>query len=50
MSGFGRSLIYLGLVLVAIGLLFSFSGKIPGSGIFRETFTFTAGASASIFL
>jgi len=47
MSGFGRALIYLGLVLVALGLIFSFGGKIPWLGhlpgdiyIQRERFTF----------
>jgi len=32
MIGFGRSLIYLGLFLVLIGLLLSFSGRIPWLG------------------
>jgi len=32
MTGFGRALIYLGLVLVALGLIFSFGGKIPWLG------------------
>jgi len=47
MIGFGRALIYLGLVLVALGLIFSFGGKIPWLGhlpgdiyIQRERFTF----------
>ncbi|OLC71464.1 MAG: hypothetical protein AUH87_02830 [Deltaproteobacteria bacterium 13_1_40CM_4_54_4] len=47
MTGFGRALIYLGLVLVALGLIFSFGGKIPWLGhlpgdiyIQRERFTF----------
>jgi len=47
MAGFGRALIYLGLVLVALGLIFSFGGKIPWLGhlpgdiyIQRERFTF----------
>jgi hypothetical protein len=47
MAGFGRALIYLGLVLVALGLIFSFGGKIPWLGhlpgdiyIQRERFSF----------
>ncbi len=47
MTGFGRALIYLGLVLVALGLIFSFGGKIPWLGhlpgdiyVQRERFTF----------
>jgi len=47
MTGFGWALIYLGLVLVALGLIFSFGGKIPWLGhlpgdiyIQRERFTF----------
>ena len=47
MAGFGKSLIYLGIALVIVGLLFSLSGKIPWLGhlpgdiyIQRERFTF----------
>jgi len=47
MTGFGRALIYLGLALVTLGLIFSFGGKIPWLGhlpgdiyIQRERFTF----------
>jgi hypothetical protein len=47
MSGFGRTLVYLGLILVALGLLFSLGGKIPWLGnlpgdiyIQRGRFTF----------
>ena len=32
MTGFGRSLIYIGIVLVVLGLLFSLGGKIPWLG------------------
>ena len=32
MTGFGRSLIYIGIVLVILGLLFSMGGKIPWLG------------------
>jgi DUF2905 family protein len=32
MTGFGRSLIYIGIVLVILGLLFSLGGKIPWLG------------------
>jgi len=32
MTGFGRSLIYIGIVLVILGLLFSQGGKIPWLG------------------
>jgi uncharacterized protein HemY len=47
MAGFGKGLIYLGLVLVVLGLFFSLGGKIPWLGhlpgdiyIQRERFTF----------
>jgi hypothetical protein len=47
MAGLGRALIYLGLVLVVLGVVFSFAGKIPWLGhlpgdiyIQRERFTF----------
>jgi uncharacterized protein HemY len=47
MTGFGRSLIYIGIVLVILGLLFSLGGKIPWLGhlpgdvyIQRGRFTF----------
>ena len=47
MTGFGRSLIYIGIVLVILGLLFSLGGKIPWLGhlpgdiyIQRARFTF----------
>ena len=32
MAGFGKGLIYIGLVLVVIGVLFSLGGKIPWLG------------------
>jgi hypothetical protein len=32
MAGFGRSLIYLGIVLVILGILFSVGGKLPWLG------------------
>jgi uncharacterized protein HemY len=47
MSGFGKSLIYIGLVLVVFGVLISLGGKIPWLGhlpgdiyIQRERFAF----------
>jgi uncharacterized protein HemY len=47
MGGLGKTLIYLGLALVAVGLIVSFAGKIPWLGhlpgdiyIQRERFTF----------
>ena len=47
MPGFGKTLVYLGLILVALGLLFSLGGKIPWLGnlpgdfyIQRGRFTF----------
>jgi hypothetical protein len=47
MTGFGRSLIYIGIVLVILGLLSSLGGKIPWLGhlpgdiyIQRGRFTF----------
>jgi uncharacterized protein HemY len=46
MASFGKTLIYLGLFLVALGLIFSLGGKIPWLGhlpgdiyIQRERFT-----------
>jgi len=32
MAGFGRNLIYLGIVLVILGILFSVGGKLPWLG------------------
>lgn len=47
MSGLGKTLIYLGLFLVVVGLILSWGGKIPWLGhlpgdiyIQRERFTF----------
>ena len=47
MAGLGKSLIYIGIVLVIVGVLFSVGGKIPWLGhlpgdiyIRRERFTF----------
>jgi DUF2905 family protein len=47
MSGFGKSLIYFGLLLVVIGVIFSLAGKLPWLGnlpgditIQRGRFTF----------
>ena len=47
MAGFGKTLIYIGIVLVVLGLIFSAAGKIPWLGnlpgditIQRERFTF----------
>ena len=47
MAGLGKTLIYLGVVLVVIGLILSFAGKLPWLGhlpgdisIERERFSF----------
>ena len=47
MTGLGKILIYFGVVLIVVGLIFSLSGKIPWLGhlpgdiyIQRERFTF----------
>ena len=47
MAEFGKTLIYIGIVLVVLGLIFSVAGKIPWLGhlpgditIQRERFTF----------
>jgi uncharacterized protein HemY len=47
MAGFGKTLIYLGLVLVIVGVVFALAGKLPWLGhlpgditIQRERFTF----------
>ncbi len=47
MAGFGKTLIYLGIILVVVGLIFSLGGKIPWLGhlpgdiyIQRDRFTF----------
>ena len=47
MNGLGRTLIYLGIFFIAVGLILSFSGKLPWLGhlpgdiyIQRERFTF----------
>jgi uncharacterized protein HemY len=47
MNGLGKTLIYLGIFLIVVGLIFSFSGKLPWLGhlpgdiyIQRERFTF----------
>jgi uncharacterized protein HemY len=47
MDGIGKTLIYFGLLLVVLGLVFSYGGKIPWLGhlpgdiyIQRERFTF----------
>jgi len=47
MAGLGRALIYLGLLLVVVGLVLSFAGKLPWLGhlpgdisIERERFSF----------
>jgi len=47
MAGMGKALIYLGLLLVVIGLILSFAGKLPWLGhlpgdisIERENFSF----------
>jgi uncharacterized membrane protein len=47
MAGLGKTLIYLGLLLVALGVILSFAGKLPWLGhlpgditIQKERFTF----------
>ena len=47
MTGLGKTLIYLGILLIVVGLIFSLGGKIPWLGhlpgdiyIQRERFTF----------
>jgi uncharacterized protein HemY len=47
MNGLGKTLIYLGILLIVAGLIFSFAGKLPWLGhlpgdiyIRRERFTF----------
>jgi hypothetical protein len=57
MDGVGKILIYLGLLLVVVGLLFSLGGKIPWLGhlpgdiyIQRERFTFYFPLTTSILI
>ncbi len=57
MGDFGKILIYLGLFLVVLGLIFSFGGKIPWLGhlpgdiyIQRERFTFYFPLATSILI
>jgi uncharacterized protein YybS (DUF2232 family) len=47
MDGFGKTLIYLGLLLVIVGVIFTLAGKVPWFGRFpgdisiqKERFTF----------
>ena len=48
MAGFGKTLIYIGIVLVILGLIFSVAGKIPGWGICRVISPFSGSDSHSI--
>lgn len=57
MSGLGRSLIIIGLIIAAVGVLFSLAGKIPWFGrlpgdiyIKRENFTFYFPLATSIII
>lgn len=57
MNGLGRPLIVMGLIIVAIGVIISFAGKIPWLGrlpgdihIKRENFTFYFPLATSILL
>lgn len=57
MSGFGKALIYLGLIIAAIGVAVSFAGKIPWLGrlpgdihIKRENFSFYFPLATSILV
>ena len=43
MGGLGRSLIVAGLVLVVVGLVVSFAGRIPWLGKLPGDFTFRSG-------
>ena len=50
MDGFGKTLIYLGLLLVIVGVIvYRWPASCPGSAICRATFPFNATASRSIF-
>jgi len=56
-SGIGKMLIFLGIILVAIGILFVFTGKIPWLGklpgdiyIKKENFSFYFPLATSILL
>jgi len=56
-NGFGKILIFFGVILVTIGILFVFSGKIPWLGklpgdiyIKKDNFTFYFPLATSIFL
>jgi hypothetical protein len=47
MEGFGKTLIYIGILLVVVGVMFTFAGKVPWLGrlpgdivIERDGFTF----------
>lgn len=57
MSSLGKSLILLGLVIAAVGVLFNFAGKLPWLGrlpgdiyIKRENFTFYFPLATSIIV
>ncbi|GAB7027605.1 DUF2905 domain-containing protein [Geotalea toluenoxydans] len=57
MSGIGKALIYLGLIIAAIGVAVSFAGKIPWLGrlpgdiyIKRENFSFYFPLATSILV
>jgi hypothetical protein len=57
MPGFGKSLIILGLIIAAIGLIFSLAGKLPWLGrlpgdiyIKRENFSFYFPLATSILI
>lgn len=57
MSGLGKSLIYIGLIIAAIGVVVSFAGKLPWLGrlpgdiyIKRENFTFYFPLATSIII
>ena len=49
MAGLGKTLIYLGLVLVVVGLVISLAGKLPWLGHLPGDFQSSANASRSIF-
>ena len=57
MPGFGKSLIILGLIIAAIGLIFSLAGKLPWLGrlpgdiyIKRENYSFYFPLATSILI
>ena len=57
MPGFGKSLIVIGLIIAAVGVIFTFAGKLPWLGrlpgdifIRRQNFTFYFPLATSIII